>query len=182
MLGAGTRHINSLQASETTPVSPHHSMPQRMADLAPLIHKSKHAKGDAQHTAQGQLDAELSRRRRLDDSVQASVAALMPTPHMQAAAAAYATELFALPAHELAGVFTKTPLPTRPAAAPVVDDWDCLRGMVGAWEASCGELGDYGMQHTRTFANLCNVGLAPAALAGVAPAACGVAVESLATL
>ena len=31
--------------------------------------------------------------------------------------------------------------------------------MVAAWEASCGMLDQYGMQHTRTFANLCNLGV-----------------------
>ncbi len=39
------------------------------------------------------------------------------------------------------------------------------QGMVAAWEASCGPLDQYGMRHTRAFANLCNLGLAPAALA-----------------
>jgi hypothetical protein len=36
--------------------------------------------------------------------------------------------------------------------------------MVGAWESQCGKLDQYGMQHTRAFANLCNAGVAPAAL------------------
>lgn len=39
------------------------------------------------------------------------------------------------------------------------------QGMVAAWEASCGPLDQYGMRHTRAFANLCNLGVAPAALA-----------------
>lgn len=55
----------------------------------------------------------------------------------------------------------------RPGAGvPLVDSWDCLRGMVGAWEAQCGALDQYGMHHTRLFANLCNAGLAPRELAG----------------
>lgn len=34
-----------------------------------------------------------------------------------------------------------------------------LQGMVAAWEASCSTLDQYGMQYTRTFANLCNIGI-----------------------
>lgn len=34
-----------------------------------------------------------------------------------------------------------------------------LQSMVAAWEASCGILDQYGMQYTRTFANLCNIGV-----------------------
>ena len=30
---------------------------------------------------------------------------------------------------------------------------------MAAWEASCGTLDQYGMQHSRTFANLCNAGV-----------------------
>ncbi|MEW5308703.1 MAG: hypothetical protein WDW38_000641 [Sanguina aurantia] len=48
---------------------------------------------------------------------------------------------------------------------PLVDDWGCLRAMVGAWEGSCGKLDQYGMKHSRLFANLCNHGVAPAHLA-----------------
>lgn len=33
--------------------------------------------------------------------------------------------------------------------------------MVEAWEEGQGPLSQYGMQHTRTFANLCNLGVAP---------------------
>lgn len=39
-----------------------------------------------------------------------------------------------------------------------------LQGMVGAWESQCGKLDQYGMQHTRAFANLCNAGVAPVSL------------------
>lgn len=61
---------------------------------------------------------------------------------------------------------------SAPAAAarggsPVVDDWDCLRGMVDVWERRCGRLDQYGMRYTRFFANLCNAQLGPAALEGV---------------
>ena len=36
-----------------------------------------------------------------------------------------------------------------------------LQGMVHAWEDVRGRLDQYGMQHTRAFANLCNSGVAP---------------------
>lgn len=48
-----------------------------------------------------------------------------------------------------------------------------LQGMVGAWEGACGRLDQYGMRHTRAFANLCNAGLQPAALGASARDACG---------
>ena len=34
-----------------------------------------------------------------------------------------------------------------------------LQAMVAAWEDCCGPLDQYGMQHSRTFANLCNAGV-----------------------
>ena len=37
------------------------------------------------------------------------------------------------------------------------------QGMVAAWEAVKGPLDQYGMQHTRAFANLCNSGVTPCA-------------------
>ena len=37
-----------------------------------------------------------------------------------------------------------------------------VQAMVGAWEAGCGKLDQYGMQYTRLFANLCNAGAHPA--------------------
>ncbi|WIA16428.1 hypothetical protein OEZ85_013117 [Tetradesmus obliquus] len=51
----------------------------------------------------------------------------------------------------------------------VVDSWECLRGMVQAWEGRCGQLDQYGMKQTRLFANLCNAGVQPHALAQVLP-------------
>lgn len=45
--------------------------------------------------------------------------------------------------------------------------------MVGAWEAGCGTLDQYGMRHTRAFANLCNAGVRPEALGAMAAERCG---------
>ena len=47
-----------------------------------------------------------------------------------------------------------------------------LQGMVSAWEGACGTLDQYGMQYTRTFANLCNAGSNPSALSAAAEGAC----------
>lgn len=61
----------------------------------------------------------------------------------------------------------------RPApGVPLVDSWDCLRGMVRAWQDACGSDPtdmdrQYAMKHTRLFANLCNAGLSEDALAEV---------------
>jgi legumain len=46
------------------------------------------------------------------------------------------------------------------------------QAMVGAWEGQCGQLDQYGMQHTRTFANLCNAGVPVDTLADAAAIAC----------
>ena len=45
-----------------------------------------------------------------------------------------------------------------------------LQGMVAAWEDSFGTLDQYGMLYTRTFANLCNMGVSTTQLAEVAHA------------
>lgn len=60
----------------------------------------------------------------------------------------------------------------QPAGQPLVQSWECLRGMVGSWEAACGPLGERGLRHMRAFANLCNAGLQPQALADAAAEAC----------
>ncbi|GJS63679.1 vacuolar-processing enzyme-like protein, partial [Tanacetum coccineum] len=40
----------------------------------------------------------------------------------------------------------------------LVDNWDCLKSMVRTYETHCGSLTQYGMKHTRSFANICNSG------------------------
>jgi len=60
----------------------------------------------------------------------------------------------------------------RPEGAALVDDWDCLKSMVRQFESKCGQLTQYGMKHTRTFADLCNAGISPESLGEVADKAC----------
>ena len=51
--------------------------------------------------------------------------------------------------------------------------------MVAAWERACGPLDQYGMRHTRVFANLCNTGLQPATLEASARESCNANVGQL---
>ncbi|KAK9819341.1 hypothetical protein WJX74_008119 [Apatococcus lobatus] len=62
------------------------------------------------------------------------------------------------PSMQLVEAFVGMRLP-RDKGRSLVDDWDCLREMVEAWESVRGPLDQYGMQHTRAFANLCNSGV-----------------------
>ncbi|XP_076881112.1 vacuolar-processing enzyme beta-isozyme-like [Bidens hawaiensis] len=56
---------------------------------------------------------------------------------------------------------------------PLVDDWGCLKSMVRTFETHCGSLTQYGMKHTRTFANVCNSGVSMEAMDEAAKATCG---------
>jgi len=84
------------------------------------------------------------------------------------------------------GPFSRAGEPHRPA----VDDWECLRAMVRAWDAARGALGcapvggggggaalgQYAMRHTRLLAALCNAGVHPPAFAAaVAGVPCSIA-------
>jgi legumain len=60
----------------------------------------------------------------------------------------------------------------RPRGQVSVDDWDCLKNMVRAFESSCGELTQYGMKHMRAFANICNAGIDATKMATTSAEAC----------
>ncbi|XP_010244352.1 PREDICTED: vacuolar-processing enzyme-like [Nelumbo nucifera] len=60
----------------------------------------------------------------------------------------------------------------RPAGQPLVDDWDCLKTMVRAFETHCGSLSQYGMKHMRSLANICNAGVTKEMMAGASSQAC----------
>ncbi|CAF2113809.1 hypothetical protein HID58_082859 [Brassica napus] len=47
----------------------------------------------------------------------------------------------------------------RPCGKPLVDDWDCLKTLVRAFEKHCGSLSQYGLKHMRSIANICNAGI-----------------------
>ncbi|KAG6541699.1 hypothetical protein Mapa_016964 [Marchantia paleacea] len=54
----------------------------------------------------------------------------------------------------------------------LVEDWECLKAMVRAFESKCGFLTQYGMKHTRAFANICNAGISVAKLSAAAAEVC----------
>uniref|UniRef100_M4CU81 legumain n=1 Tax=Brassica campestris TaxID=3711 RepID=M4CU81_BRACM len=47
----------------------------------------------------------------------------------------------------------------RSSGKPLVDDWDCLKTLVRAFEKHCGSLSQYGLKHMRSIANICNAGI-----------------------
>ncbi|CAA7036848.1 unnamed protein product [Microthlaspi erraticum] len=47
----------------------------------------------------------------------------------------------------------------RSSGKPLVDDWDCLKTLVRAFERHCGSLSQYGIKHMRSIANICNAGI-----------------------
>ncbi|KAM0069812.1 putative legumain protein [Helianthus debilis subsp. tardiflorus] len=60
----------------------------------------------------------------------------------------------------------------RGSGLPLVNDWNCLKSMVRTFETHCGSLTQYGMKHTRTFANACNNGVSEEAMYEAAKATC----------
>ncbi|KAK9907315.1 hypothetical protein WJX75_001305 [Coccomyxa subellipsoidea] len=150
------------------------AVPQRDADLLHLYTAYQRAATPADKTAAlAVLDAEIDRRRAVDNGIRSAVWDLLQQPAvLTQLQTKYAAANLLLPTQPLLGnsadaaelqapiveQFVSAPLPRAPGL-PLVDDWDCLRAMVGAWEAQCGQLDQYGMQHTRTFSNLCNVGI-----------------------
>ncbi|XP_010437829.1 PREDICTED: vacuolar-processing enzyme gamma-isozyme [Camelina sativa] len=60
----------------------------------------------------------------------------------------------------------------RSAGKPLVDDWNCLKNMVRAFERHCGSLSQYGMKHMRSFANICNAGIQMEQMEEAASQAC----------
>ncbi|KAK9843400.1 hypothetical protein WJX81_000515 [Elliptochloris bilobata] len=162
------------------------ALPQREADLLPLwLAVQRAAPGAPRAAARAELAAVLDTRRAVDEAARGTMAALLSQPAVLAALQAkYAYVNLLLPAAALQDSnaaaevaapvveqFVSAPLP-RAAGLPLVDDWSCLRAMVGAWEAGCGKLDQYGMQYTRLFANLCNAGIGAQDMATAAARTC----------
>jgi len=59
-----------------------------------------------------------------------------------------------------------------PRGQAVVDNWDCLKSTVRAFERKCGTLTQYGMKHTRAFSNICNAGVDATRVSHAADEAC----------
>lgn len=156
--------------------------PQRQADLLPLYIAATDSFSNSAETLQAHaaLSAALAERVRVDKAVRAAVASLLAEPQVQAMiqekyggedtllqAGSNADRQSGTAEEHLVEMVVSIALP-RPAGLPLVDDWNCLRGMVAAWQQALGPLDQYGMQHTRTFANLCNIGVPPQLLSQAA--------------
>ncbi|CAM6083781.1 unnamed protein product [Calypogeia fissa] len=68
-----------------------------------------------------------------------------------------------------------------PSGHALVDDWDCLKKVVRTFESKCGPLTQYGMKHTRAFANICNAGTDMEKVSHAASEACGSSTYGLGT-
>ncbi|CAH1453741.1 unnamed protein product [Lactuca virosa] len=64
-------------------------------------------------------------------------------------------------------------LTERRPGSVLVDDWDCLKSMIRTFETYCGSLTQYGVKHTRTFANMCNNGVTKDAMDEASKGRCG---------
>ena len=135
-----------------------HAIHQRDADLIPLIMASQHENDVVKRAmAKETLDREIDRRNQLDKDVHRAVELLMST-------------LYASNGVE-ASMLLSSPIPA-PKGNALVSDWDCLRSMMRTWQDVCGPLDQYGMKHSRAFANLCNVGASSKDLHQAAHAVC----------
>lgn len=131
---------------------------QREADLLPLILRSER---DNDVVARVELEQERHRRSTIDLNIEQMVHHLL----------IYNKALFEGSGWGIEHLL-KHPTPTPSKTSALVDDWNCLRDMITVWESTCGELGQYGMKHSRIFANLCNLGIDSQQLATAAQHTC----------
>ncbi|KAI5063434.1 hypothetical protein GOP47_0021981 [Adiantum capillus-veneris] len=124
---------------------------QRDADILYLWHKFKAAEegSNSKFQAEDELFEALSDRKRIDQSVEL-----------------IGENLFGK--EEAQSVFGRR-------WSPLVDDWDCLKAMVQAFEDHCGLLTSYGLKHMRAFANICNAGVDVCKMERVCSDVCDVA-------
>ncbi|KAG7673394.1 hypothetical protein Ndes2526B_g03161 [Nannochloris sp. 'desiccata'] len=147
------------------------AIPQREADLVPLrVTAQRHASTEKGTAAAEQLEAEVARRHALDEAVYQAVEHIL-------------IEIDSVDANHGGGIVSSLLAPTSispelltaenlmDAIVPepngseaLVSDWDCLRAMVKAWSTAYKPLDQYGMKHTRVFANLCNLNVSPDSL------------------
>ncbi|KAH7445918.1 hypothetical protein KP509_01G028600 [Ceratopteris richardii] len=108
---------------------------QRDADILYLWHKFKASQegSDSKANAQDELFEVLRRRRQIDQSVTLIGESLFGEEQVDS--------IFGM------------------KRSPLVDDWDCLKGMVQGFEDHCGSLTSYGLKHMRALANICNAGI-----------------------
>eukprot|EP00668_Euglena_longa_P000650 GGOE01000789.1.p1 GENE.GGOE01000789.1~~GGOE01000789.1.p1 ORF type:complete len:486 (-),score=147.13 GGOE01000789.1:152-1561(-) len=109
---------------------------QQDADLLHFFHKYLNAAGDDRFASLRRLHAEVGLRIWLEDTLNEVATALVGP-------------------ERTAEVMLKAP-----ARTPAVADVTCFSRAMGAWYRHCGDLTQYGLQFTQTFANLCNAGVA----------------------
>lgn len=131
---------------------------QRDAELMPLIFAARHSDDPVSKSiAKQSLDREVERRKLLDTNV------------FRAVEKVASDEYFANNIE--ASMLMSVPIPA-PVGNALVSDWDCLRNMMQEWQEACGQLDQYGMKHSRVFANLCNLGIKKKSLFRAASAVC----------
>ncbi|XP_006654878.1 vacuolar-processing enzyme-like [Oryza brachyantha] len=123
------------------------SVNQRDADLLYLWRKYMRAAPEKKVEARERLLQEMGRRSRVDSSVELVEGLIFSSGKEKEEKKAKAGQA-------------------------VVEDWECLKSMVRTFEARCGSLGQYGMKHMRSFANICNAGVSHHAMATAASLAC----------
>lgn len=139
-------------------------IPQREADLLPLkITAQRHGKTERGIAAAGQLEAEVARRRALDEAVYQAVEHILlkinnGSVSSLLSSASISTDLIT------ADTLMNAIVPEPNGSEALVSDWDCLRAMVKAWSTAYKPLDQYGMKHSRVFANLCNLNVRPESL------------------
>eukprot|EP00210_Caulerpa_lentillifera_P002414 g2315.t1 len=113
---------------------------------ADLLHLFWIASQNNNSDASLKLEKELAMRKLTDEVIYSSLHSLIKSGHLptQTSVSKYANEVI-----------------PRGEDEPVVNDWDCLRAMVAAWEDKCGRLNSYSGQYSRTFVNLCNAMVSP---------------------
>jgi legumain len=170
----------SLLTGENTPsgtewTSLQEAIPQRDADLVPfMVTAQRHAGTEKGVKAAVQLEAEVTRRRALDDAVFENVEQILADGNISPSSllSGTGTELFT------AQCLMTELVPEPNGSEALVSDWDCLRAMVNAWSTAYGPLDQYGMKHTRVFANLCNLHVSPDSLHNAASVAAAAAAST----
>lgn len=141
---------NSSGCNEVESFRPENLVRQRDGEIATKLHRFHAAQSlEDKHKVQRDLDATIVKRELVDSSIRNTVKYLLLSGKVFGVWAKSSEESLVdslvLDSHG------------RPRqGVPLVDNWDCLRGMVNIWEGECGKMDSYASKHTRAFANLCN--------------------------
>jgi legumain len=169
----GGESPSSLSGEEWTALQD--AIPQREADLVPLmVNAKRHAGTEKGAAAAAELEAVVARRRAVDEAIHQALEQILS---LDGGVLSIPSSLLSCSSFisTTGGILTTEYLMNEIVPEPngteaLVSDWDCLRAMVNAWSAAHGPLDQYGMKHTRVFANLCNLNVSPEQLGGAAAA------------